>query len=120
MIKNETQLLEHLSATSREQAQKHVYKYTDCGAWIEFGESSILLGSIVEGADFGTATYRLTYPFREEDYEERIKAIEKEADAIWQWANEEDDNGVTPAEAGCDAPDVSWDYQHLTPEGRSS
>ena len=121
MIQNETQLLEHLSATSREQAKKHVYKYTNCGAWINFDEGSILLGSIVEGADFGTNTYRLSYPFSPEDYQARIDAIEAEASAIWDWANEEDEaTGMTPAEAGCDAPDVGFEYQHLNPEGISS
>ena len=31
--------------------KKYVYKYTDCGAWIEFDSEGILVGTIVEGSD---------------------------------------------------------------------
>lgn len=30
---------------------KHVYKYTDCGAWIAFDSEGIKVGTIVEGSD---------------------------------------------------------------------
>jgi len=119
MIKDEKDLLEHLSAESRQQAERHVYKYTDCGAWIEFLDDGIRLGSIVEGCDFGTATYKLTYPFEPGDYDARIEAIEKEASATWEWANVERDNGQTDAEMGIDAPDVGFEYSHWA-DGRSS
>ena len=116
LITKEAELLEHLEAKDREQAERHVYKYTDCGAWVEFQADGIRLGSIVEGADFGTAVYPLKYPFTPEDYAARIAAIEAEADAIWKWANEVDATGQTPAEQGLDAPDVWFDYRHLNPE----
>ena len=107
----EQNVLVMLEAHDREQAKRHVYKYTDCGAWIEFHDWGIRLGSIVEGCSFGTATYSLRYPFHPRDYEARIKAIEAEASALWNWANSDDET---------DAPDVDYEYRHLGPDGRSS
>lgn len=103
--------------------EKRIYKYTDCGAWIEFHDWGISLGSIVEGCDFGTATYPLYYSdkFTEKDIQDRIDAIEAEADALWEWANSPCDNEGNPSEDGCttlaelgvDAPDVAAEYRHL-------
>jgi hypothetical protein len=100
---------------NEELIKRCVYKYTDCGAWIEFDEHGIRLGSIVEGSDVDCQSYHLTWRKVTADaISERLDAIEKEADAIWTWANEaRDDDGMTDAEAGCDCPDVSWDYRHL-------
>ena len=114
MIENQRDLLEHLCAEDIEQAKRNVYKYTDCGAWIEFNEDGILIGSIVEGCDFGTADYHLNYPFTEKRYSNCIEAIEKEASLVWDWANEVDDTGTTAQEQGCDPPDIGWDYRHLS------
>ena len=112
----EQDVLDFFSADTRQDAERHVYKYTDCGAWLEFHDWGIQLGSIVEGCDFGTAVYPLRYAdgFTHADIQARIDAIEAEADALWKWANEGD------AENGLDAPDIDADYQHLGPEGRSS
>jgi hypothetical protein len=94
--------------------QRAVYKCTDCGAWIEFDADGITLGSIVEGSDFGCATYRLGWRnVTEQAVTERLAALEDEASAVWEWANETRDDGLTDAERGIDFPDVSWDYRHL-------
>jgi hypothetical protein len=114
MIENQSVMLEHLCAKDIEQAKRNFYKYTDCGAWIEFNEDGILIGSIVEGCDFRTADYHLNYPFTEERYSNCIEAIEKEASLVWDWANEVDDTGTTAQEQGCDPPDVYRDYRHLS------
>jgi hypothetical protein len=114
MIENQSDMLEHLCAEDIEQAKRNVYKYTDCGAWIEFNEDGIVIGSIVEGCDFGTADYHLNYPFTEERYSNCIEAIEKEASLVWDWANEVDDTGTTAQKQGCDPPDVYRDYRHLS------
>lgn len=39
--------------------KKSVYKYTDCGAWIDFDEKGIKVGSIVEGYD-AECSFRLS------------------------------------------------------------
>jgi hypothetical protein len=114
IIRHQQDMLDLLAADSVEDAKRNVFKYTDCGAWIEFEPDGIRVGSIVEGCDFGTAIYPLNYPFTDVDYWERIAAIEAEASALWDWANEGD------AEKGLDAPDVDRDFLHLNPEGRSS
>lgn len=123
-----------VSDTTQAQFENDVarvlYKATSCGAWIEFHDWGIRLGSIVEGADIGTATYPLHYAdkFTSKDIQDRIDAIEAEASAIWDWANEPcDKNGkprkngsTTQAELGFDCPDVDFEYRHLDPDGRSS
>lgn len=99
--------------------KKGVYKHTICGAWIEFKEDGIQLGSIVEGSDASCQTYFLTWDkTNSEAFFERIEAIEKEADAIWKWANETREDVKTDAELGLDCPDVYFDYRHLTYDGR--
>lgn len=118
------QVLKFFSAKTQAEAKRNLYKATDCGAWIEFHPWGIRLGSIVEGADFGTATYPLSYEdgFTHGDIQDRIDAIEAEADAIWKWANEPagEDTDETLMELGCDAPDVDFEYRHLNPDGRSA
>lgn len=114
MIENQRDLLEHLCAKSIPEAKKNVYKYTDCGAWIDIGGAGILIGSIVEGSDFGTQIYTLKYPFTEERYSNCIEAIEKEASLVWKWANEVDETGETQQEQGVDFPDIGWDYRNLS------
>jgi hypothetical protein len=95
---------------------------------VEVRKGGILLGTIVEGADFGTVTYPLRYPFTTDDIDARLEAIEKEASAIWDWANKPCDmngrfriNGrTTQAELGIDCPDVDREFTHFEQEGRSA
>ena len=111
----------------RKRVADTIYENTSCGAWLEFNEGGITVGSIVEGCDFGTATYPLHYPFKSADLQARIDAVEKEAGALWDWANVLRDkngrkhmNGKTWAERGLDAPDVDRDYAHFEQGERSS
>jgi len=123
-------VLDFFSAENEEQCKRRIYKHTSCGAWIEFKESGIVIGSIVEGCNFGTATYPLHYSnkFASTDIQARIDAVEKEASAIWEWLNRPcDKNGkwrkngrITQADLGFDAPDVSYDYHHFEQGERSS
>jgi len=102
---NKAEVLDYFSAKTEDQAKKNLYKATSCGAFIEFEENGIILGSIVEGSDEGTTTFHLAYDDITEDYLENIIGrIENEADLIWKWANEEDENGLTDAEKGIDWP----------------
>jgi hypothetical protein len=104
MIRNSKEYCDYVCAEDEEDAKRNLYKYTDCGAWVEFLEDGIKLGSIVEGCDEGTDTHTLFYPFLETDYDETIQEIEKQADLIWDWANVERENGKTDAENGLDWP----------------
>ena len=123
-------VLDFFSAETEGQCKRRMYKYTNCGAWIEFNEFGIVIGSIVEGCDFGTATYPLYYSdaFTSADIQARIDAVEKEASDIWDWANRRcDKNGkwrrngsTTMAKLGCDAPDVDLDFRMFEQGGRSA
>lgn len=115
-------VLDFFQADSEEQAKHYIYKYTDCGAWLEFHDWGIVIGSIVEGCDFGTATYPLRYAnnFTGADIQARIDAVEREADALWHWCNTETYEGMTNAEQGIDAPDIDFEYRHFEQGERSS
>lgn len=118
----EQDVLVFFNAENEEQAKRHIYKYTDCGACITFKPDGIVISSIVEGCDFGTATYPLRYAdgFTDADIQARINAVEAEAKALWNWANEGPEGGdQTWADLGLDAPDVSYEYEHLGQGKRS-
>ena len=72
-----------LGETDIEQAKRSTYKYTDCGAFLQTTEDSILVGSIVEGVDEGTETHVLEFPFEISEYWEALQAVEDEAAKIW-------------------------------------
>jgi hypothetical protein len=119
-------VLDFFSAETEEMAKHYCYKYTGCGAWLEFHEWGIRLGSIVEGLDFGTLTYPLRYAdnFTSQDIQARINDIEREAELLWDWGNVPRDRtgrrnwkGKTDAERGLDAPDYGTMYET---DGRSS
>jgi len=110
---NKESVLKFFSAENEAQAKRHLYKYTDCGAWIGFEDWGIVIGSIVEGCDFGTATYPLRYAnnFSCADIQARIDAVEKEAKDIWEWVH------VHGAEG--DAPDTSYEFGNFEQGDRS-
>ena len=63
--------------------KRGVYKYTSCGAWVEFTQTGLVLGSIIEGVEQCTESHTLNYPFTDEAYWAALEAIEKEAQEIW-------------------------------------
>ena len=67
---------------------KTIYKYTECGAWIQFRESGITIGSIVEGSNVDVVPHCLSYPFKLEDFDSALEQIESDADELWIMANE--------------------------------
>lgn len=94
IIRNTEDLAEYLSVTVgkykdklKEAIASRVYKNTDCGAWVKFTETGIILGSIVEGSEAEVDTDELTFPFTSEDYEKTIEHIECEVDILWREAN---------------------------------
>ena len=63
---------------------KSVYKGTTCGAHISYpSETSIALGSIVEGCDYGAETVVLEWPFTDEVIWSTLTDIEEECEMIW-------------------------------------
>ena len=62
---------------------RNTFKYTNCGAFCFQEEDGVVVGSIVEGVDYGTENHKLTYPFKLEDFWAVLKKVEEEADQIW-------------------------------------
>jgi len=95
-----------LPKDNRENAKikRGVYKYTDCGAWVEFKEDGIELGSIVEGSDHGAETIELTWEEVPEKFAPSLQTIEGQCDLIWKWANVVRKDGKTDMELGLDWP----------------
>lgn len=88
MIENEQDVLNLLEAETRERAERHLYKYTDCGAYIGWLPDGVKLGTIVEGCDFGIDDVDpLIYPFLEDQWNQVIAYIEHEANLLWHRAN---------------------------------
>lgn len=100
--------LYHRPEDNRDEAwiKRGVYKYTDCGASIEFNENGVKLGSIVEGSDFGADSIDLTWKEIPSKFTSSLQAIEDQCELIWQWANEPRDyaDGKTDMEIGLDFP----------------
>lgn len=84
--------------------KRGVYKHTDCGAWIEFKDTGIELGSIVEGSDCGADEINLSWKEVPTKFWESLQAIEDQCKLIWDWANVTREDGMTDAERGLDCP----------------
>ena len=63
---------------------RNTYKYTSCGAFCVEEEDGVLVGSIVEGVDYGTENHKLTYPFKLSVFWEALGKVEDEARQIWK------------------------------------
>jgi hypothetical protein len=84
---------------AREYFDKHIYKYSDCGAGIHFvGCDAIELSSIVEDVDSFGCSLRLQYPFTQEEFFNALQGIEDECDELYQMMKSEElEEGLTIA-----------------------
>lgn len=66
--------------------QRHLYKYTDCGAYGApvYDKVGFRLGSIVEGCDEGADEIELVWPFTQTEWGDALAQIEREAEYIWK------------------------------------
>lgn len=95
MIINSIEDFAEYHGTKVEHLKKDLYKYTECGAWIEWDAQGITIGSIVEGSDTEFAK-ELKFPFDSDAYEAWMKELEALVDEAWHEANDcnEDDDTV--------------------------
>lgn len=70
-----------------------MFKYTDCGAWIDWDDKSVSIGSIVEGSD-AEFSKTFAFPFTSEEYENWMIELDVLTDEAWAEANCEDDEEV--------------------------
>ena len=84
-------VFDYFSADDWDQVRVNIYKYTDCGATLEkVNDTTINIGSIVEGSDVEIGPYTLEYPFTKTDLDAVISTVEDEAEYEWNLANGED------------------------------
>ena len=84
-----------------------VYKGTNCGAWLGIQDSrTIMVGSIVEGCDFGTESHTLEWPFTKEAFWAALDDVESEARYIWDQTHGCNDCGI----------EGEWGHLAINPE----
>ena len=109
MINNFKEFLKARGFNEKDEADvgRNTYKYTSCGAFFAKEDWGVVVGSIVEGVDYGTETHELTYPFKLEDFWAALKKVEEEADQIWKETHgcddceEENEFGYIPINPKC-------------------
>lgn len=84
-IKNINDLAEYLG-TSVDHLRHDVYKYTACGAWIDWDDERVTVGSIVEGSD-AEFCETLLFPFSSDSYDSMIAYLEDMTDYAWREVN---------------------------------
>ena len=91
IIRNDRELLDALGVRSREEARKAIYRGTTCGAWIAFTDTSVRVGSIIEGSDAEVTSCPLRYPFTMDDFWMALDVVQDEARLLWDEANTDDE-----------------------------
>jgi len=94
MITTLKDLFKEVGVDTLAALKKSIFKGTECGAWIEPGEGYVVLGSIVEGSDAEATPVELFYPFSRDDFWQALESVDKEACALWEEANTEDDDDL--------------------------
>ena len=93
--------------------KRDTYKYTDCGAWIDWDDDSISIGSIVEGSN---AEFSRTFdlPCTTEEIDDWFEELERLTDEAWHEANDDPDNDYRSAYRGDYSPSNPWDAPGMT------
>ena len=90
MIHNIAELAEEYGTTV-DRLERDIYKYTACGAWIDWDDKQVCLGTIVEGSDIEIEASPLEFPFEMDEFWNTLKWVEAEADCAWnEWGEEEE------------------------------
>lgn len=78
---------------NEEQLAREIYKGTDCGAWIDWTDATVRIGSIVEGSD-AEFSREFTFPLSSTTIEDWFEELEILCTETWNEANEEEEEGV--------------------------
>ena len=87
------QLCEAVGVEQFHELEKAVFKGTTCGAYVVSEAGQVVVGSIVEGVDYGTENHILVYPFTLSDFWSALEEVELEAEEIWNATHGCDDCG---------------------------
>ena len=73
-----------------DQLSHYAFKHTDCGAWIKWDDTSVTIGSIVEGsnAEFEETFY---FPVDSDELDRWVEELERLCDEAWHEANDCED-----------------------------
>lgn len=89
VLNNISELARWYGVDNEERLPKAMYKGTECGAWIQWDNATVSIGSIVEGSDAEFAE-SFTFPVSSETIEEWLEELEDLCDQAWREANEVD------------------------------
>jgi hypothetical protein len=109
MINNYSDLLQFWCAEDFSKLKRHVYKYTNCGAWIvlidkknktysecdnNIDEGFLInniigfkISSIIEGSDVELKPHVLKFPLKKSELENIIEELESECEHYWKRDN---------------------------------
>lgn len=87
VLNNITELAKWYGEEDEDRLPKAIYKGTECGAWIQWDNATVTIGSIVEGSDAEFAE-TFTFPVSSETVEEWLEELEDLTDAAWHEAND--------------------------------
>lgn len=68
--------------------KRSIYKYTDCGAWIDWDDNRVTIGSIVEGSD-AEFSKTFLFPVEVSRIDNWLDELERLTDEAWHEANDE-------------------------------
>ena len=86
-IRNIWDLAEYMNTTPG-YMKRDVYDATECGAWIDWNDTSVTVGSIVEGSE-AEFSNTFAFPFHASDYDTWMDELERLCDEAWHEANDE-------------------------------
>ena len=67
--------------------KRSIYKYTDCGAWIDWDDNRVTIGSIVEGSD-AEFSKTFLFPVEVSRIDNWFDELERLTDEAWYEAND--------------------------------
>lgn len=93
MIVNNIQDWADAWETTVDRLKRDTYKYTPCGAWIDFDDEKMTIGSIVEGSD-AEFSKTFVFPVDTDAVNAWFEELEELTDEAWHeangWEDEED------------------------------
>lgn len=89
IINNITDFANHIGVEVK-HLERAIYKGTECGAWINYDDEKLTIGSIVEGSDveFSKTFY---FPVKLDEIDSWFTQLEDLCDEAWHEANDYDE-----------------------------
>ena len=88
VINNINDIVKGKGLENPDQLHHYVYKYTDCGAWINWNDTTVTIGSIVEGSD-AEFSRTFTFPVDSDLLDAWLAELEDLTTGAWIEANGE-------------------------------